>query len=168
MSEDMELRTVAINIPEGKDLKLVPSVTAFNLSYLRVGNGAINRGSGMQSIDILEEMEHMTLTEMRAFNVVRTNVSWERDLETGERYTVGIAYIPASYFDTDTKRRAFRAGIKVLKDKDLVIKVGRNDYMLNPRAIIPTRLNTALHMYYKDRLDEMNVIYDRELKLSTT
>ena len=156
------INTITMSIPDDKDIRVVARSKAFALSYQRVGNGAMNRGSGLQSIDIMKEMEHMTLGEVKALNIVRTNISWERDLETNEQYTLGIAHLPASYFESTTVRSVFQKGVRMLRDKDLVIKVGRNDYMLNPKAIIPTRLMTALHMYYKNRLAQIDEPYDRE------
>jgi len=137
------LSTVTLDLPLGKSISIVDTPTD-GLSYQRVGNGATNRRSNMASIDLLTVMEDMTTYEIRALNKVRTNVSWEFDPETGEQYTLGIAYIPTTTFATKAEQLSFQKGIKLLKDKGLIKKAGRNNYMLNPRAILPTRVKTAM------------------------
>lgn len=137
---------VTLEIPLGKAVNFT-DVKESQLSFLMAGNGAVNRRSGLESIDIFTVMEDMTPSEIRAFNIVRKNVSWETDIETGEHFTLGIAYLPTSYFESTTDRRVFQKGITLLKEKDLIKKTGRNNYMLNPFAILPTRINTAINWW---------------------
>ncbi len=121
-----------------------PSTT---LSFGMYGTGATNRKSDMQSIDIFTRMETLPSIAIEAFNVVRKNVSWDYDADAKKSYTLGIAYLPAIHFKSQAERTRFQKGVQVLKKEDLVKKVSRNDYMLNPRAIIPTRTNAALKVW---------------------
>lgn len=144
MSDD-SIHNEVLTIPKDREIKVVNSARV-PLSFTMVGNGAINRRTNMKSIDLLTMMETIPAIGIEALNKIRKSVNWEQDIETDEYFTVGVAYLPAAEF-TNASRTRFQKGVKLLKDLDLVRKLGRNDYMLNPYAVLPTRVKTAVKLW---------------------
>ena len=118
------------------------------INYLRIGNGKMNRTSKLQSVDLIAEMVNMSKPELKAIGILIDNVPWELSAETGQYYTIGLVYLQASFFATSADRLSFQKGIKILRDKDLVRKDGANNYMLNPKAVIPTALDEAIRIWH--------------------
>jgi len=135
-----------INIPEGHVLKAVKD-SYTNISFIKIGNGRLNRKSKMESIDLLKEMETMTKAEIITINTLKDNLVWEFNVLTGVNECKGISYIPSKYFQTKGSQLTFQKGMKLLKDKQLAIKLSRGNYMLNPLAVIPSLTNEALKIW---------------------
>ena len=117
------------------------------INYLRIGNGKMNKTSKLESVDLIQEMTNMTKPELKAIGILIKEVPWEVSTETGNYYTLGIVHIRSGYFSTKAERLAFQKGLKILRDKDLVRKNGTTNYMLNPKAVIPTALDEAIRIW---------------------
>jgi len=111
-------------------------------SFLMIGDGRqASEGHKMQTIDLLKEMEDMTKSEIQVINLIRVNVEWLQDPDSGEWYSTGVSYVPSLLFESIEvmSRRSFQKGMKLLHDKQLAIKLDRNTYMVNPLAVIPSK-----------------------------
>jgi len=114
-----------------------------------VGSGEAKKGSDkMDSIDLIQEMSTMTKAEMYVINVIKDNTVWNFDEDTKQHYSLGLAYLhPGKVFKTASDKRRFQKGMKILHSKDLAVKVGKDTYMMNPQALIPSRPMKALELY---------------------
>ncbi len=130
-----------LKLDKGDELKVTSATNSIN--YIRIGNGTMNRTSGVTSIDIIDLMVNMSKAELKTIKLLIDNVPWEFDSIDNKYFTLGIVYMPSSTFKSDAEQKSFQRGIKGLKTKDLVRKSGRNNYMLNPLAVIPTNVGEA-------------------------
>ena len=115
--------------------------------YIRIGNGMYNKKSGITSIDMIDVFKQMTKTEMNSFDIVVKNIPLLFDPDTKRYYTLGISTIKPDIFTSDSNRRMFQRGIKLLKEKDLIRKRGRYDYMINPYAVVPSKEYEAIEIW---------------------
>lgn len=87
----------------------------------------------LPTVDLLYEMNQMTSAEGFAFLTLRDNIMF---LSREEGYA---PFIKVSQVDmTKYQQKVFRDGIPKLIAKDLVRRVKRGVYMINPMAIIPS------------------------------
>ena len=99
-----------------------------------VGTGKMfNDKALLKAVDLLYEMTQMTKAESFAFITLRDNVVY---ISKDEGHQV---HIPVRQTDmTDYQKKMFKIGINGLKEKDLVQRVQRAVYIINPMAIIPS------------------------------
>jgi hypothetical protein len=143
------IATPTINLPKDHVLKVVKD-TFTDISFIKIGNGRVNRKSKMKSIDLLKETETMTKSELVTINILKDNMVWETNPITGVLECKGVSYIPTKFFETKAKQLNFQKGMKLLKDKNLAKKISRGNYMLNPLAIIPSLTAEAIKLWGDD------------------
>ena len=112
-------------IPEGSELykgirKKYKTKPVFRLVG-RKGNNS--EGDGM---DMIQEMAKMNKAEIALFAMIELNLDWETN--------IGIVRNPK---DNKSLTNKIYAGYKLLRAKDLVRRVQREMYMINPKLIIP-------------------------------
>lgn len=107
-------------------------------NYYKVGNGTMNK-HGLQSIDLLDEVIKSNKAEQYVIQLLK-------DLTTYDSPD-GVVVIPTHQM-TETQKRSFRKGYKTLRERGLVRRVKRGEYMINPNALI---LNS-----YKQSMIEWN------------
>jgi len=95
-------------------------------SYYKIGTGTMNKHR-MKSIDLLDEVIASTKAEQYVIQLIKDGVSYDSP--------DGIVTIPMHTM-TETEKRTFRKGYKSLYDRDLVRRVKRGQYMINPNALI--------------------------------
>jgi len=136
---------VSLKLNKNEHVKVAKNDSYVN--FTRIGNGTMNKTSNIESIDLIKMMVDMTKPEIKAISLLIESVPWEYDTTENKYYTLGVVYLPASAFKTQADRLMFQKGVKNLKDKDLVRKSGRNDYMLNPLAVLPTNSGEAMRLW---------------------
>jgi len=116
-------------------------------SYYKIGTGKMNKHK-IQSIDLLDEVIASNKAEQYVIKIIKDSVTYDSP--------DGVVTIPTHRM-TDTEKRMFRRGYKTLYERDLVRRVKRGQYMLNPNALI---LNSyancldvwnSLHRYTPDK-----------------
>ena len=102
------------------------------------GRNLMKRKHKLKPIDLLSEMANMTSNESFAFITLRDSLNWDT---LTKQYSLTI--IPNQSEFTTYQQKQFKLGVKSLIDKDLVKRIKRGSYMINPMAIIPSNFEEA-------------------------
>lgn len=129
------------------DIKIQSFDRRIKISFIMVGSGDTHYKIGLKTIDLWDEAQSMTKAEIFTINMIKNNMVWGAKEISKEKYTNGLSYIPASKFDIKSQRTIFQKGMKLLKEKELAIKVDRNTYMLHPLALIPTEIEEGMRIW---------------------
>ena len=103
-----------------------------------MGRNLMKRKHKLKPIDLLSEMANMTSNEAFAFITLRDSLNWDT---LTKQYSLTI--IPNQSEFTTYQQKQFKLGVKSLIDKDLVKRIKRGSYMINPMAIIPSNFEEA-------------------------
>lgn len=96
---------------------------------------AIKTGNGKsKSIDALRAVADMSAHEKMCFFTVKDSLKYDRWEDTF--IYQGRPDLTAL---TETQRKSFIRGYKLLFEKDIVRRVSRGEYMINPLLLVPTR-----------------------------
>jgi len=95
-------------------------------NYYKIGTGTMNKHK-IKSIDLLDEVIASNKAEQYVIKLIKELVTYDSP--------DGVVNIP-THTMTDTEKRTFRKGYKSLCDRDLVRRVKRGQYMINPNALI--------------------------------
>jgi len=99
--------------------------------YTMIGNGIgirIMEKYNLKPIDTLREMSKFTKSEMTFFMLLRDNLDWDNKSL--------VVRLPMKKFNSTIKQH-IKVGFKRLHEKDLVRRVKRGVYMINPAMILP-------------------------------
>ena len=102
------------------------------------GRNLMKRKHKLKPIDLLSEMANMTSNESFAFLTLRDSLNWDT---LTKQYSLTI--IPNQSEFTTYQQKQFKLGVKSLIDKDLVKRIKRGSYMINPMAIVPSNFEEA-------------------------
>ena len=102
------------------------------------GRNLMKRKHKLKPIDLLSEMANMTSNEAFAFITLRDSLNWDT---LTKQYSLTI--VPNQSEFTTYQQKQFKLGVKSLIDKDLVKRIKRGSYMINPMAIIPSNFEEA-------------------------
>ena len=105
-------------------------------NYFRVGNGTMNRYK-VKSIDLLDEAMNATKAAQWVIKSIKNGIGWENDYDPVVRVVAR----------TDTEKAYLKRGYKELVEKDLVRRVKRGYYMINPDALIPIDYKKAKEIW---------------------
>ena len=97
-------------------------------NYYKIGNGTYSTRYKMDSRDLLKEVLRMTAAEQWMFNLLKENLLVYNSTE------VSLVDVELSSAD----KQKLKLGYSRLREKDLVRRVKRQHYMINPTALIPT------------------------------
>ena len=103
-----------------------------------MGRNLMKRKHKLKPIDLLSEMANMTSNEAFAFITLRDSLNWDT---LTKQYSLTI--IPNQSEFTTYQQKQFKLGVKSLIDKDLVKRIKRGSYMINPMAIVPSNFEEA-------------------------
>lgn len=105
-----------------------------SLAYTMVGDGRMSPHFGIpKSIDLLEAVRDMNALEKVCFFTIKNSIKWDR-FDNKYIYQVNVDMSQLS----KSQQSKFRAGYALLSAKDLVRRISRGVYMINPTALIPT------------------------------
>lgn len=111
---------VSVDLSYGQEIKIRKNAKT---NYFMAVGKMVN-DKGFNFVDVMSKL-----------NPVAYRVFWEmvkvRDVDTN-------MVILDSSQHTSSQNSIISKGYKVLKEKELVIKVGKGSYLLNPHAILPT------------------------------
>ena len=102
--------------------------------------GATKKEWRMEGIDFIDAMVAMTSREQKLIKLMKDGILWDKNLN-GLNYVVELA--PDSiHFNPEVYEsmpyNTFLKGYGLLFKKDLMRRVGRNKYMLNPEFFVTT------------------------------
>ena len=106
--------------------------------YYRISTGAPFSVGGtnmpINTIDALEVMSTFSPQEWYVINLLKNVGLVHYDSETKRSYSSNIVSLKGIDYD----KRKFSIGYKRLHDKDLVKRIKRQEYIINPLFIMPT------------------------------
>ena len=102
-------------------------------NYYKVGNGTYSSRYNMSSIDLMNEILEMTVPEAWLLRLLKDNLI---GYDSTEVSLVDVAL-------TDSDKQKLKIAYKRLRDKDLVRRIKRQHYMINPVALIPSGVDVT-------------------------
>ena len=106
----------------------IKKIPATQPPFLKLGNGKTNK-QGVSSMDLIAEMVNMSQPALKVINWIKDEMVWNPITEQ-------IEFIAKVVPETNTDKRILKKGYKELFAKDVVRRVKRSHYMINPKAII--------------------------------
>jgi len=115
-------------------------------SFTMIGDGYMNNKHKdiAKSIDLLNEVANMTSAEKFCFFIIKNNIHYDNYTNT-MIYQVKVA----PYLFSNTDKALFLRGFTLLKNKNLVRRISKSVYMINPNALIPARYTKELAIWDK-------------------
>jgi len=113
-------------------------------SFYMIGKGTVNHKMGMKSIDLLQAVGEMTSNEKFAFFEIKNGIEWDI---YDKKYIYAVKVYSRDY--SQTQKNMFSRGYKLLHEKDIVRRVKRGTYMINPSALIPKNFDEEWKVWNK-------------------
>ena len=133
LNEDKIPVTVFINRTDTVEVK---STSRGTPNFFRVGNGTMNKKK-IQSINLLQEMANASKAAQYLLLGITNGIEYSND------YHYVVRVIP----NTETQKSYLKQGYKELAQKNLVKRVKRSHYMINPDALIPLEYEEAKKLW---------------------
>ena len=105
-------------------------------NFMMVGNGTMSN-KGVGSIDFLEEIVNSTKAEQFLLMGIKNGINYENSYKPVVR-VIGV---------TSTEKQYLKSGYKSLLDRNLVRRVKKSYYIINPNALIPIDYEGALDLW---------------------
>ena len=105
-------------------------------NYFMIGNGTMNKHK-IYGIDLLKELANSTKAEQFLLLAIKDGICYGND------YSPIVKVIP----ETETQRQYIKLGYKSLLARELVIRVKKSHYMINPNALIPIDYEGSLRIW---------------------
>lgn len=144
--DNQSISNVSINIPEGKVLGLIPKEKITYPNRYQIGSGMDNKRIHEPAIDAIELMSTLTPQEWFVLNTLK-NVNKLLKLDDEYKYYSSCIVSTKYVSFTPTQKNQFSTGFKRLKKKDLVRRIKRQEYIINPDFIIPTHYQKELKQW---------------------
>lgn len=130
--------SVYLQLGDGLEIVKSRPKTKKTPNYYRVGNGTVNRNK-IESIDLLREIANMSKPAQFLVLAIKDGMSWVNGFSPVVRITQSELCA--------THQKYLKKGFKELKEKDLVRRIRRSHYMVNPNALIPPDYEEALKVW---------------------
>ena len=128
MIDKESITHLTLELPKGKTIEVVDEVKHKKRpNYYSVGNGTINR-DGVVAMDFIQEL-------IDCSKPAQTVIGWIKDGMKWDVYERGIPFVIKVVPGTNAGKQVLKKGFKELSDKDLVRRVKRGYYMINPHAL---------------------------------
>ena len=101
-----------------------------------VGNGTMNKNR-VYSVDLLRELANSTKAEQYLLLAIKDGINYEN----------GYAPIVKVIGDTSTAKQYIKNGYKSLYERNLVVRVKKSHYMINPNALVPLDYEEAMEIW---------------------
>ena len=133
-SLNLDKTIVTIALSSDEEVSVVKKAVK-SPNYYRVGNGTMNR-SKIKSIDLLREIAEASSPAQFVLLTIKDGITYENGYSP-------VVQIKSSTL-TSTQQQYLKRGYKELHERDLVRRVKRGYYMINPNALIPVNYEAAL------------------------
>jgi hypothetical protein len=117
-----------IILKPNEELSINPKSIEVQPPFFKVGNGRTNK-QGVSSMDLIDEMTKMSQPALKV-------IGWIKDGMVCDPFTESISFVVKIVPETSSDKRILKKGFKELQAKDIVRRVKRSHYMINPKAII--------------------------------
>ncbi len=147
MEDNKIISQLNINLPEGKELYAGVRNKAIRPNYYQLGSGMNKKALERNSIDAIRELLHMTPQEafvVEKLKSVNGLICLNEDSKYYSSCMVSIKYLNMNQKD----KNRFSIGYKRLRAKDLVRRIKRQEYIINPDLIVPTYYEKEIEIYY--------------------
>ncbi len=148
MKDNKSISQLNINLPEGKELYAGVRNKVVRPNYYQLGSGMSKKLLEHNPVDAIIELLHMTPQEAFVIETLKKVCGFVH-LDDDNRYyssdIVSMKYVALS----STNKVRFSIGYKRLREKDLVRRIKRQEYIINPNLIIPTHYEKEIDIYYK-------------------
>jgi len=132
---ELEILQLAQQILDsGSEISIKPSKNeSVDTPYYKMGNGRqTNKGTSM---DLVHEMSKMSKPELWLFDLIISKFDGKYEDYYQDDFINQV--LLSSKDMTGTEKKYLTSGYKLLYSKDIIRKVKRGKYMVNPKLIIP-------------------------------
>ena len=147
MKDNKSISQLNINLPEGKELYAVVRSKVVRPNYYQLGSGMNKKLIENNPIDAITKLLHMTPQEAFVIETLKDVTELIHFDDNNRYYSSNIVSIAYTTFSNTNKVR-FSIGYKRLRGKDLVRRIKRQEYIINPNLIIPTYYEKEIEIYY--------------------
>ena len=105
-------------------------------NYFMIGNGTMNKHR-IYGIALLGELANSPKAEQFLLLAIKDGICYGND------YSPIVKVIP----ETETQRQYIKLGYKSLLARELVIRIKKSHYMINPNALIPLDYEGSLRIW---------------------
>jgi len=144
---DKIISNIQLAIPENRILEHRLVQIEEKPRYYKIGNGRRNTfmGKGHIPLDAIKIMSEMTPQELWLINLLKDNIKLkEEKTSSGLKFrTSCISVIKSSKLSSSEKQK-LKTGYKRLNQKNIVKRIKREHYIINPDFIIP-------HFYQEEK-----------------
>ena len=151
--DDSIIASVKLEVPLG--FKVESKVVGIKQSprYYKIGNGVRNTFMKNEekyiAIDAIKAMSEMSPQELWFINLLKDNVVLiEERADRGYKLRTSAKSIVLSNTLSKSEKQKLKVAYRRLSEKNLVKRIKRQHYMLNPNFFIP--------YFYQDEVDEYN------------
>lgn len=138
MSDKQIVSNLYLDLAENETAEIVKKSTEKKPGYALIGNGMTTK-HGRTSIDLLQEIADMNSNEKLCFFLIRDSFVYDRY----DKRIIYQAKVDLSNLSKSQKSK-FSNGYTSLYRKDLIRRVSKGVYMVNPNAIIPKHYEVEL------------------------
>ncbi len=147
-SDTKSITTVNIELPEGNNIILSSKKKGFVPSYYRICQGNIYREGNImkQSLDAYELMSTFTPQEWYVLNTLKQIGFVHYDTKFNKHYSSNIISTKSLKLNS-TQKNQFSTGYKRLNSKNIIKRIKRQLYIINPDFQIPTNYKNEKETY---------------------
>ncbi len=127
--DDKILTSVTLALDKGETLNISKKKKNTKPGFIMIGSGTTNKHN-VTSIDLLHEIAEMTASEKYAFFLVKDNIVFDP-------YDSRFIYQVKVPLPNPTEKSKFSRGYTTLVKKDLIRRISKGVYMINPYALVP-------------------------------
>jgi hypothetical protein len=134
-----------ITLKPDEELSIKPKYLDTQPPYIKVGNGNTNK-YGVKSMDLIKEMTTLSPSALKVIGWIKDGMTWDPIAES-------VNFVVEVSLKNSKDKLALKRGFKELHARDIVRRVKRGHYMINPNAII-TDYNAQMAVW--DAITEKN------------
>ena len=126
--------TVYLDVNESLAINRIKVINKPN--YLMIGNGTMNKHK-IFGIDLLRELANSSKAAQYLLLAIKDGINFDNNYNPVVR-VLG---------KTSTEKQYIIIGYKELLDRNLVVRVKKSHYMVNPNALIPPDYQSAIELW---------------------
>lgn len=128
-----------LRIAKGQKAVVIDDVkTPTQPNYYKIGNSTVNK-DGIESINLVKEMVRLSMPARQMIEMIMDRMIYDpfyygKDLQG--KWIGGVVFDVTIIPNDNTERQILKRGYKELREKNLVRRIKRSHYMINPKAVI--------------------------------
>jgi len=144
------IANIPLNVPEGMSVESKLVKIEQIPRYYKLGNGVKNTFMKNHTpIDAITEMSNMSPQELWTLKKIRDNLKLIEDkIHEQVKYRTSCKAVVINSEMTNAEKQKFKTGYKRLHEKNILKRIKRQHYMLNPDFLVP--------YYYKQEKEEFD------------